>query len=232
MSINNILITAIIVYLFALINMLWLKLEIKPRLLKYIKATHLILLPLILFPIIASIYRGSPVSYLGYYTLPIIFWGFLISGFLFFAFGFKSIKNMLSKSYFFLFQYLWLALAAVFAVSPLLGFFIIYMLKPLAQTHGNTVYTTTEYRIEEIGMGSFMAPRYKKLYYLVKKGSILETKTSFSLHANVDEMPTVIAADITTENNNEVLIAMEFKEDIIIDDSITSKKITRKISIK
>lgn len=230
MFINILLVTTVIVYLFALVNILWLKIKLKPKAVKYIQTIHFILLPLFLLSALTSLFSDTTIYYAGYYTNPIIFWGFIITGFMLVGFKFRVIKNKLVKIYLFLFQYVWLTLIVVGIIIPFMGIMVLYSFKPFAEPHGKTVYENNSYRIDEQGTGLLLAPRYKKFYHLVNKKGLYETKISFGVYSEIEGMPTVTSAKINAVENDSALVTLSFEEDIIIDIDSTSKTITQKIA--
>lgn len=232
MFINILLTITVVVYLFGLINPFWLKLTLNNRFMGILLAIHLVLLPLFLIPILSALFVDTTIYYAGLYTQPLVFWGFLISGFLYFAFAFRTAQNIIIMIYTFIFQYVWLLIIIIGVIIPFAGILVLFSFKPFAAPHGKTVYEEKTFRIDEHGTGLLLAPRYKKFYYLVSKKGLYETKTSFAVYSEVEGMPTVTSAKVNITDNDSVLVTMNFVEDIRINIDSTSKTTMQKIALE
>lgn len=218
-------------YLFSFINFFWLKIKVPLKFFRVLKVVHFVLLPLFLFPIIFYWYREYPIHYLGRYTNFIVFWGFLITGFLLAGFLPKPIKNQILTFYLSFLKYIWVVLLLGAFINPYRFFGQIMILNELGKQPERIIYDSQKFRIEEERTGKIMSPQHLKIYSLFQKKGIFETENSIRLFSEVKGMPTVTEANVMQLSADTVLVTMTFKEDILLDGDSVSKSITQKVKL-
>lgn len=233
MLLNILMGIAITAYLFSILNYFWFKVQVHHYILTVFKIAHFVVLAVLIFQGIVNIFNSesSVVYYAGKYTRFIIFWSFIITGFLLVGFGLRKVKSKLLKTYLFFLQYGVIAITVICFFIPLLGLVGLLTLKELAGPPGKTVYESGSFRVDEVGAGKIMAPPGLKVYNLVKKSGIFETRNSIRIYSDTENMPTLVDAEVQPAGIDSVLVTMIFKEDILVSHDSVSKAITQKVTI-
>jgi hypothetical protein len=226
-------ISTAILYVFSILNSLWFKIKLPAWFLKPLKTVHIILIPVFTFPLVSFLLNNT-FYYKGHYTNTIVFWSFLISGFLLAGFGIPVIKNKLLKTYLYLLQYIWFLLIAITLIMPMVGLLMSFPVLHFALPPGNVVFSNEQFRVEKQNENlNFIRRRYMKRYYLVPTKGLINRKTSFSLYVKTDSVPNYSSIEVESSNDSSVYVTFRCDEDIIFDENDSlQNSITKKIILQ